>query len=85
MQNDQLLKELMTVLGDMDYFAIHPSSRLRKYLRQASTQGDQIRLILRDPDVQEYVFPDWATVKQTVHDPISYYVDLRRSGVIPPR
>jgi hypothetical protein len=85
MQNGQIIKELMQVLADMDYFAIHPSSQLRTLLRDASTDGDRIRTILRDQDVQEYIFPDWKTFKDSPYNPVDHYVRLRKNGTIPPR
>ncbi len=85
MQNAQIIKELMKVLGEMDYFAIYPSSTLRVRLNDATTDGDRIRVILRDQDVQEYLFPDWSRFKESVQNPVEHYIQLRRNGTIAPR
>ncbi len=83
MQNKQLFAELQRVLEDMDYFALYPSSRLKSAISLATTDGDRIRLILRDPAVQEYLFPDYKTA--VIHDPRAHYVALRKNGTIPAR
>lgn len=85
MQNAQVIKELLQVLEDMNYYDIYPSSSLKLRLSDASTDGDRIRSILRDTAVQEFLFPDWKEKKDKIFDPISYYVQLRKSGIIHPR
>lgn len=85
MQNSQLLKELLHYLEAMNYVHLYPSSTLFQRVKDASTDGDKIRIILRDPEVQEYIFPNWRSVKQTIQDPIDYYIELRRLGDIQPR
>ena len=82
MQNAQLIKELLQVLEDMDYAHLYRSSDLLMRLRDSSTDGDRIRLILRDPDVQEYLFPNWRDIKDTIHDARAYYIQLRKNGTI---
>ncbi|MDN5275444.1 MAG: hypothetical protein JWN33_93 [Candidatus Saccharibacteria bacterium] len=87
MQNSEIIRELRQVLEDMDYFSVYPASgkRIGNALSDATTDGDRIRIILRDDAVQEYLFPDWRTVRSKIFDPIDYYVTLRRNGTIPPR
>lgn len=81
MQNKQVLAELLRVLEDMAYFDLYPSSRLKSAISMATSDGDRIRLILRDSAVQEYLFPDYKTA--VIHDPRAHYVALRKSGTIP--
>ena len=85
MQNAALMKELLAVLKDMDYFEVYQSSRLQSQLSEATTDGDRIRLILRDSDVQEYIFPDWRELRASFKNPIDHYIQLRKNGTIPPR
>lgn len=85
MQNAEIIKELQLVLAEMDYFAIHPSTNLHIWLADATTDGDRIRMILRDQDVQEYLFPDWTRFKESVQNPIEHYIHLRKQGIIAPR
>ena len=85
MQNSQLMKELSQVLEDMSYFSIYPSSTLRERLRDTATDGDRIRMILRDHDVQEYLFPDFKAKGGVIVDPRRHYITLRKKGVIPER
>jgi hypothetical protein len=82
MQNSDLLRELLKALDDMSYFALYPSSQLRTVLSDASTDGDRIRAILRDRDVQEYLFPDFKEKQGKILDPRAHYISLRRKGII---
>ncbi len=83
MPNSQLIKELLQILDYMAYYTIYPSSRLKSAISLATTDGDKIRLILRDPAVQEYLFPDYKTA--VIHDPRAHYIKLRKNGTIPSR
>ena len=85
MQNKQLLAELLQVLEDMSYFTIYPSSHLREAIRDATSDSDRIRNILRDKDVQEYIFPDFKAKGGEILDPKRHYITLRKRGIIPER
>lgn len=85
MHNVQLMRELLKVLDDMSYATVYPSSRLLETIRRASTDTDRIRAILRDRDVQEYLFPDFKEKNGEFNDPRGHYIALRKKGIIPER
>ena len=82
MHNIQLIRELLQVLDDMNYFTVYPTSRLRETIQRASTDSDRIRAILRDRDVQEYLFPDFKEKRGEFPDPRQHYIALCKKGVI---
>lgn len=80
-----MLAELLKVLEDMSYFTLYPSSSLRMMIGDATTDSDRIRIILRDRDVQEYLFPDFKEKGGEIISPREHYILLRKRGVIPGR
>ena len=71
------------MLDDMNYFTLYPSSRLRETIINASTDTDRISAILRDRDVQEYLFPDFREKGGEFLHPKEHYIALRKKGIIP--
>lgn len=77
--NSVILAELEQFLADTDFFALYPTrASLRTYLRDAVSDGDKIRAILRDEYVQRELFPDWPSASGEMQDPLHYYLRIRK-------
>lgn len=79
MANSIILAELEKFLADTDFFALYPTrANLRSYLRDAVSDGDKIRAILRDEYVQRELFPDRAQREAAEYDPLQAYLRIRK-------
>jgi hypothetical protein len=77
--NSIIIAELEKFLGDTDFFALYPTrASLQAYLRDAVSDGDKIRAILRDEYVQRELFPDWQSGGEPLLDPLQYYLQIRK-------
>jgi len=75
--NKIILSHLLKALDDMDFFALYPSRRsLQTYLKNAVSDSDKIRAILKDDIVQREIFPDATLSGKEVDDPIKAYRTL---------
>lgn len=79
MTNGIIIAELEKFLNDMDFFTIYPSrASLQSYLRNAVSDGDKIRAVLRDEYVQRELFSELSSSQLPVDDPLRYYLKMRR-------
>ncbi len=77
--NSVIIAELLQFLDETDFFTLYPTrAPLRQYLKDAVSDGDKIRAILRDEYVQRELFPDWEQVKDKPIDPVEHYRRVRR-------
>ena len=77
--NKTILAELEAFLRDTEFFTLYPTRQpLQRYLRDAVSDTDKIRSILRDEYVQRELFPDWENIKDKPIDPIEHYLKHRR-------
>lgn len=77
--NRVILAELESFINETEFFTLYPTrDSLRRYLRDAVSDGDKIRAILRDEYVQRELFPDWEKVKDLPIDPVEHYIKVRR-------
>lgn len=77
--NSVVIAELESFLNETEFFVMYPTREpLRRYIRDAVSDGDKIRAILRDEYVQRELFPDWELVKDTPIDPVQHYLKVRR-------
>ena len=78
--NKELLADLSAVLRGMDFFTLYPSKLdLKNYIEQGVSDTDKIRRILRDEIVQREIFPNWASNRDKLDNPVQAYKDLRRN------
>lgn len=77
--NSIILAELERFLQETDFFALYPTrAGLRTYLRDAVSNGDKIRAILRDEYVQRELFPGVAERQAAEQDPLQAYLRIRK-------
>lgn len=77
--NSVIIAELEKFLNETEFFTLYPTrNTLRNYLRDAVSDGDKIRAILRDEYVQRELFPDWNEVKDLPINPVEHYLKVRR-------
>ncbi len=77
-ENSVLIAELMGFINQVDFFTIYPTrTRLQKFLRDSVSDGDKIRMILRDEFIQRELFPDYDSWSRGMQDPVEHYLAVR--------